>query len=56
MASAKASRCAANQVEPIIEADWRDEGRYLTSPTLANGTPQSLAVAQALIDKLRRKA
>ena len=31
-------------------------GRYLTSPSQANGAPQSLAVADALIDKVRRKA
>ncbi len=31
-------------------------GRFLTSPSQANGGPQSLAVADALIDKVRRKA
>jgi thiol:disulfide interchange protein DsbA len=32
------------------------QGRYLTSPSQASGAPQSLAVADALIDKVRRKA
>ena len=32
------------------------QGRYQTSPSQANGAPQSLAVASALIDKVRRKA
>jgi len=31
-------------------------GRYLTSPSQAKGGPQALAVADALIDKVRRKA
>ena len=47
-----------------LQADYRIEsvpaitihGRYLTSPSQANGGPQSLAVADALIDKVRRKA
>jgi thiol:disulfide interchange protein DsbA len=47
-----------------LQADYRIEavpalaihGRYLTSPSQANGAPQSLAVADALIDKVRRKA
>jgi protein dithiol oxidoreductase (disulfide-forming) len=32
------------------------QGRFLTSPSQANGAPQSLAVADALIDRVRRKA
>ena len=32
------------------------QGRYQTSPSQANGAPQSLAVASALIDRVRRKA
>jgi thiol:disulfide interchange protein DsbA len=47
-----------------LQADYKIEsvpaltihGRYLTSPSQANGGPQSLAVADALIDKVRRKA
>jgi len=47
-----------------MQADYKIEsvpaltiqGRYLTSPSQANGAPQSLAVADALIDKVRRKA
>jgi len=47
-----------------VQADYKIEsvpaltihGRYLTSPSQANGGPQSLAVADALIDKVRRKA
>jgi len=47
-----------------LQADYKIEavpaltiqGRYLTSPSQANGAPQSLAVADALIDKVRRKA
>jgi thiol:disulfide interchange protein DsbA len=47
-----------------LQADYKIEsvpaltiqGRYLTSPSQANGAPQSLAVAEALIDKVRRKA
>ena len=46
-----------------LQADYKidrcrryDPGRYLTSPSQANGAPQSLAVADALIDKVRRKA
>ncbi|MEO5882888.1 MAG: thiol:disulfide interchange protein DsbA/DsbL [Caldimonas sp.] len=47
-----------------LQADYRIEsvpaltinGRYLTSPSQAGGGPQSLAVADALIDKVRRKA
>ena len=46
-----------------LQADYKIEavpaltihGRYLTSPSQANGGPQSLAVADALIDKVRRK-
>ena len=29
-------------------------GRYLTSPTLANGGPQSLAVVDALVQRTRK--
>jgi len=47
-----------------MQADYRIEavpvlaigGRYQTSPSQANGGPQALAVADALIDKVRRKA
>jgi thiol:disulfide interchange protein DsbA len=47
-----------------MQADYKIEsvptltiqGRYQTSPSQANGGPQSLAVADALIDKVRRKA
>ena len=47
-----------------MQADYKIEsvpaltihGRFLTSPSQANGSPQSLAVAEALIDKVRRKA
>ena len=47
-----------------LQADYKIEsvpaitihGRYLTSPSQANGGPQSLAVTDALIDKVRRKA
>ena len=47
-----------------LQADYKIEsvpaltihGRYLTSPSQASGGPQSLAVAEALIDKVRRKA
>ena len=47
-----------------LQADYKIEsvpaitihGRYLTSPSQANGGPQSLAVADALIDRVRRKA
>jgi thiol:disulfide interchange protein DsbA len=47
-----------------MQADYKVEsvptltiqGRYQTSPSQANGAPQSLAVASALIDKVRRKA
>jgi len=47
-----------------MQADYKIEsvptltiqGRYQTSPAQANGGPQSLAVAEALIDKVRRKA
>jgi thiol:disulfide interchange protein DsbA len=47
-----------------LQADYKIEsvpaitiqGRYLTSPSQANGGPQSLAVADALIDKVRRRA
>ena len=47
-----------------LQADYRIEsvptltihGRYQTSPSQANGAPQSLAVASALIDRVRRKA
>ena len=47
-----------------LQADYKIEsvpaitihGRYLTSPSQANGGPRSLAVADALIDKVRRKA
>ena len=47
-----------------LQADYKIEavpaltiqGRYLTSPSQPNGAPQSLAVADALIDKVRRKA
>jgi protein dithiol oxidoreductase (disulfide-forming) len=47
-----------------MQADYKIEavpaltiqGRYLTSPSQANGSPQALAVADALIDKVRRKA
>ena len=47
-----------------LQADYKIEsvpaltiqGRFLTSPSQANGAPQSLAVADALIDKVRRKA
>jgi thiol:disulfide interchange protein DsbA len=47
-----------------MQADYKVEsvptlaiqGRYQTSPSQANGAPQSLAVATALIDKVRRNA
>ena len=47
-----------------LQADYKIEsvpaltiqGRFLTSPSQANGGPQSLAVADALIDLVRRKA
>ena len=46
-----------------LQADYKiesvpalTEGRFLTSPTQASGAPQSLAVAEALIDQVRRKA
>ena len=31
-------------------------GRWMTSPSQANGGPQALAVADGLVDKVRRKA
>ncbi|MEP7300266.1 MAG: thiol:disulfide interchange protein DsbA/DsbL [Caldimonas sp.] len=47
-----------------LQADYRIEsvpaltihGRFLTSPSQAGGGPQSLAVAEALIDRVRKKA
>ena len=47
-----------------LQADYKIEsvpaltiqGRFLTSPSQANGGPQSLSVADALIDRVRRKA
>ena len=47
-----------------MQADYKVEsvptitvqGRYQTSPSQANGSPQALAVASALIDKVRRNA
>jgi protein dithiol oxidoreductase (disulfide-forming) len=47
-----------------LQADYKIEsvpaltvqGRFLTSPSQAGGSPQSLAVADALIDRVRRKA
>ena len=53
-----ATRASKLQSDYKIEAvpSLTIQGRYLTSPSQANGAPQALAVVDALIDKVRRKA
>ena len=54
-AATKASKLQADYKIEAVPA-LTIQGRYLTSPSQASGAPQSLAVADALIDKVRRKA
>jgi len=54
-AATKASKMQADYKIDAVPA-LTIQGRYLTSPSQASGAPQSLAVADALIDKVRRKA
>ena len=54
-AATKASKLQADYKIEAVPA-LTIQGRYLTSPSQASGAPQSLAVADALIDKARRKA